>query len=215
MHAWSVARLTDLVRARGEAQVRTMWILETDDVRRAWLEAEGFTPAAEGLFAFAQPLTGRVPVAAPPDAFSVRACRGEAELEARACAQHGAFQSKLEWGRYLDRFRRFMRSAVYDPERDRVAVAPDGRVAAFTITWHDHAVGDGLFEPVGTHPDFQRRGLGRAVITDALARMQAAGLRRALVCSATDNPAAVGLYQSCGFQIVGRLLTYQKDIAEE
>jgi ribosomal protein S18 acetylase RimI-like enzyme len=31
-----------------------------------------------------------------------------------------------------------------------------------------------MFEPVGTHPDFQGQGLGKAVMTEGLRRMQAA-----------------------------------------
>jgi mycothiol synthase len=49
----------------------------------------------------------------------------------------------------------------YDPERAIVAVAPDGRIAASTMYWTDSRNGLGLFEPVGTHRDFRRRGRAR------------------------------------------------------
>ena len=39
----------------------------------------------------------------------------------------------------------------------------NGFAAACTI-WFDQVNGVGLFEPVATHPDFQGRGLGKAVM---------------------------------------------------
>ena len=53
-----------------------------------------------------------------------------------------------------------MRSPVYDRDLDIVAVSADDRIGAFCIVWMDAVNRVGLFEPVGTHPDFQRKGLG-------------------------------------------------------
>ena len=153
------------------------------------------------------PLTDPAVTAPLPVSFTIRAVAGEHELENRAAAQYGAFQSSWQWERYMDRFRRFMPSPGYTEARDRVAVAPDGRMAAFCIFWLDAVNKVGLFEPVGTHPDFQRLGLGRALITDSLRRMQAAGMTRANVLADAPNAAAIALYQSCGFRISNTMLT--------
>jgi len=69
-----------------------------------------------------------------------------------------------------------------------------------------------LFEPVGTHPDFQSLGLGRAVVTEGLRKLQNWGMKRAAVCVETDNLAAQGLYKAVGFQKQYQLLTYVKTI---
>lgn len=45
----------------------------------------------------------------------------------------------------------------YQPEREIVAEAPDGRIAAFAVYWVDERNRVGHFEPVGTHHDFRRR----------------------------------------------------------
>jgi ribosomal protein S18 acetylase RimI-like enzyme len=113
---------------------------------------------------------------------------------------------------YRRRYLRFMRSPVYVPEMDIVVEAPDGRIAEFCIAWLDPANRVGLFEPVGVHPAFQRRELGKAVVLEGLRRMQARGMRTAIVCSLWDNPAALRLYESAEFQIVDRLHTYEKRI---
>jgi ribosomal protein S18 acetylase RimI-like enzyme len=107
-----------------------------------------------------------------------------------------------------------MRSPVYAGERDIVAVTAEGRIAAAAVHWLDAVNGIGYFEPVGVHPDFQRRGLGRVVLFDSLRRMQAAGLTQASVCCEAADPRAVAFYQSCGFQIVNTLLMYCKEISD-
>lgn len=216
MHAWSEEQL----RARGCKTVRLMWIVASDAVRRTFLEACGYQLAGESehlhrMYVTRRALNSPLPNSLLPNGFTVRGCLGEAELEARATAQYGAFQSKWEWGKYTARWRRFMRSPVYVPERDVVAVAPDGRIAAFAIHWVDAVNGVGYFEPVGTHPDFQRLGLGRAVLAESMRRLQAAGLQFASVCCEAADPRAVTFYQACGFEIVDTLLTYQKHLGIE
>ena len=105
-----------------------------------------------------------------------------------------------------------MRSPVYDRQCDIVAAAPDGRIGSFCIVWMDHLNQVGHFEPVGTHPDFQKRGLGTAVMLEGLRRMQQRGMPSATVATFEDNSAAIHLYKSLGFRPAGRLGTYEKDV---
>ncbi len=57
----------------------------------------------------------------------------------------------------------------------------DGRGASACTIWFDTVNAVGLFEPVATHPDFQGKGLGKAVMAEGMRRMKAAGMRRAVV----------------------------------
>lgn len=219
MHAWAEARLAAMVRAQHGKDIRTGEIEEADTVRRGWLESRGFALADESehlhhTWVTRRALNAPISDSPLPPGFSVRGCRGEAELEARARAQHGAFQSQWEWGPYTARWRRFMQSPVYVGERDIVAAAPDGRIGAAAIHWLDSVNGVGYFEPVGTHPDFQRLGLGRAVLAESMRRMQAAGMTHASVCCDGDNPRALAFYQACGFEVVNTLLRYTKEISD-
>jgi mycothiol synthase len=68
----------------------------------------------------------------------------------------------------------------------------------------------GLFEPVGTHPEFQGRGLGKAVTAEGLRRMQAAGMRRASLGFNPNNGAARALYTSLGFRAAHSFVGYRK-----
>jgi ribosomal protein S18 acetylase RimI-like enzyme len=106
------------------------------------------------------------------------------------------------------RYLGFMRSVAYIPDHDLVAVAPDGRIAAFTIFWPDTELSLAQFEPVGTEPEFHRMGLGRAVILEALRRLADAGIEHARVMTNGDNHAAIALYEACGFERVDTLVNW-------
>ena len=73
-------------------------------------------------------------------------------------------------------------------------MAPDGEVAAFCIIWYDDVTRSAMYEPVGTVPEHQRRGLARAIPTEGLHRVKQMGAVMALVSG--FSPAANALYDS-------------------
>ena len=114
----------------------------------------------------------------------------------------------MEPDAHATRYLGFMRSVAYVPDHDLVAVAPDGRIAAFTVFWPDTELSLAQFEPVGTDPDFQRLGLGRAVLLDAFRRLEQSGIAHARVMTNGDNHAAIALYESVGFERVDTLVNW-------
>jgi len=100
-------------------------------------------------------------------------------------------------------------------EYEIVTVAPDGRFASFTNVWVDEVNHTIVFEPVGTHSDFRRRGIGRAMMAYVLKRMQAEhGIERAYVCHELDdkNPGAGAFYYSVGFRPKYEIHEYVKSL---
>lgn len=93
----------------------------------------------------------------------------------------------------------------YVRDLDIVAVAPDGKFAAFAMCWVDQINRVGQFEPVGTAPEFRKQGLAQAVLTEGLRRMQAHGAERVIVIAEAAEEAACALYTSMGFQEQWRL----------
>lgn len=138
------------------------------------------------------------PLDAPqlPAGFTIRSATLK-DYEQLALARNSAFNDDWTPDMYRDAV---MRKPGYQPERELVVVAPGGQIAAFTIIWLDTLNKVGLFEPVGTHRDFQRMGLARALMLYALKVMRQAGMERALVEHNADNLAAHRLYASLGFQ---------------
>ncbi len=91
-----------------------------------------------------------------------------------------------------------------------MAVAPNGDFAAYCTIWFEPENRVALYEPVGCHPDYQRRGLGRAVLYEGMRRLRELGAMRAHVGSWLDNSAGAMLYRAAGFQLIDRFYEWHK-----
>lgn len=94
------------------------------------------------------------------------------------------------------------RTPAYRGDLHVLIEAPDGTMAASTIMWLDEVNRTVEFEPVGTHPDYRRRGLGRAMLLHGMRLARDAGATHATVAclGAPGHRAARGLYDSVGFR---------------
>lgn len=88
-------------------------------------------------------------------------------------------------------------------------LAESGREAAGTVLWFSTVVpgldGGLELENLFVDPEFQRRGVARALTADAVESARAAGYRRLSVIA---NPHALGFYSAVGF-VAGDLVTTQ------
>ena len=194
---WARARVADDAPSAGDAPPALgVWAAD------GWPEQDilaglGFAPSSSGLTQFFQSLDRELPEPSVPDGYIVRSVAGPAEIPARVEVHRAAFApSKLT----VEMYELLVRLAPYRYDLDAVAEAPDGTFAAFTMAWLDAEASLGYFEPVGTHPDHQRRGLGKAVNTYALRRLRDEGAREAMVYSALGNVGSDALYRSVGFR---------------
>ena len=211
MYIWAEQQTMRIARQSGKPTIYVLWMLHDDNVLGDYFRQRGYS-LKRGMVHLVTTLDETIPPPHLTGGFEVRSCRGLPEVAARAKAQYGAFKSSASYERYLERFINFMHSPVYDPELDIVAGSTNGAIGAFSIVWIDPVNQVGLFEPVGTYPEFQRKGLGRAVMQEGLRRLQERGMRSAIVSTYEDNPAAIKLYESVGFRIINRLGTYEKDV---
>lgn len=148
-----------------------------------------------------------------PDGYAIRAVRPEhpGDLERRAAVHRAAFGSTRITA---ERHEKMTGTWPYQPGFDLVVEAPDGDFAAYCQGWYDETNQVGEYEPVGTHPGHQRRGLARAVCIAQLHAFAAAGGRGAVVnCRGDDGyPAPKKLYESLGFSTVARTVRYRRRI---
>lgn len=91
-------------------------------------------------------------------------------------------------------YRHIQSAPLYRRDLDIVAVAADGSVASFCTAWFDDVSLTAYLEPVATVAAHRRRGLGRAVILEALHRLRQMGCRVAFVGG--YSPEAIALYRS-------------------
>ncbi|MFF5284291.1 GNAT family N-acetyltransferase [Streptomyces sp. 62] len=190
--------------AQDEAYVLTD-LFETDTTRARLLNELGFTRFRVWDDVNTRDLTDLPPVAVP-DGFTVRPAALD-DAEALAEARNASFGSDWTGAAYRDGM---MTRPGYDPAREIVAEAPDGRIGAYTVFWTDRLNGLGHFEPVGTHEAFRRLGLARAVMTESMRRMAELGLRRVTVNHDAENLPAAKLYGSLGFAVECRTLGYRR-----
>lgn len=192
----------DLVEARredGRSRLQ-IWAHEDDAVRRKILINRGYKKGEEPEFQRRRAVSGSIEQPAVPPGFTVRALTSKDELPARSMASWKAFhpeapESEYEgWEWYLN----IQRAPLYRRELDIVAEGPNGEIASFCTVWFDAVTRTGAFEPVGTAPEHQKRGLGKAVMTEGLIRLNRLGAAMATVSSYT--PPAHALYASVGFQ---------------
>jgi mycothiol synthase len=181
-------------------------VAECDKNRIACLKALGYQIAKRESEMRRRSLLEPIASVVLPEGFSIRSSASEHEATLLAEVHSSAFDSSWTAEKYLE----VMRSPSFIKEHELVIVAPDGRFAAFLIYWLDPVSKSGLFEPVGCHKEFRRRGLTKALMIEGMRRMVAAGMETALVGNKIDNEAASRLYESLGLQKFSESLEYTK-----
>lgn len=88
-----------------------------------------------------------------------------------------------------------------------VAAGADGMVAGWGSLSRFHPRAGYRFtveDTVYVRPERQRRGVGRALLLELLARARAGGFRAVLAKISGDNTASIELHRACGFFEAGR-----------
>lgn len=185
--------------------------LRSDRRRIALLENRGYERTDRFSVFYAQSLDGLIAARPPGPGLRLRHATDD-DLEERVDVHRDAWSVWGPSAATVETYSRLRAAPVYDAELDVVLEDVEGRFLSYCIGWLDRANGAGHFEPVGCRPAFTRRGYARAVIFEALRRMQARGMRRALVNTESVNEPARQLYLSCGFMEIDRADFYVKRI---
>ena len=169
-------------------------VLDRDPAHAAFVEARGYV-RDKHLLTMTRHDLAQLSEAELPAGFRFYQATAE-DGEQLADVHNHSFTNKWNAESYAEVFR--------SPhlEYELAVVAPDRRFAAFTNLWIDEVNRSLLFEPVGTHSDFRRRGIAKALMIHALRRMQTEhDIKCAYVCHEppAENPASTALYASVGF----------------
>jgi mycothiol synthase len=177
-------------------RVLSVWADAEDPLRLDLLKRRGYTRGKWAESQWRRDLDATVPEVPLPPGYTVRALGDVDELPSRSWASWKAFHPEAPdedyegWEWYLN----IQRCPLYRRDLDLVAVDPEGEIAAFTTVWYDDVTRSAYFEPVGTMPAHQRRGLARAILSEGLRRLQRLSARRAFVSGYEPGPNA--LYSS-------------------
>ena len=187
-------------------------LLESDAAFAAALERHGYAPLESDSWMEHRVRSLADPVEPPslPDGYRLRNVAGEADLEHRVEVHRAAFHPSKAT---VPAYRHLRTLPPYREQLDLVVEAPDGSFASYALAWLDEENGVGELEPVGTHPEHQRLGLGKAVCVEACGRLRDAGADTAIVYSLHGYHAG-RLYDSAGFEVIDRHVEYRRGTPE-
>lgn len=175
---------------RAELQIE---VYAGDARRAALLAARGYQDVGEAGNMREYDPSAPLPDFPLPAGFRFASLAGNSDRAAHVEAVRSAF-----WGNAaitLDWFASKRQSPGYNLDWDLAVIAPDGRHAAFALAWPEPAVSMAEIDPVGAQPDFQRMGLGKAVLAELFRRLAAAGIRRAYIGAAGEPYHSNRLYE--------------------
>lgn len=198
MVSWAV----ECIRRRGEASLDACC-----DVAWTWrrdlLLRQGFVAQAMRSLHYARPLTLPLAESPLPAGFLLRPVQGEDEVAALVELHRAAFGTDHMT---VEERLAIMRAPGYLPTLDLVMVAPSGQLCAFCIGGWDVEQQQAYTDPIGVHPDFQGRGLGRAILTAALRHLTMAAEHPQQVVvklgTSSENLAMQRLAEATGFSKV-------------
>lgn len=198
-----------IFRPNGARQVQ-IWANASDSFRKGLLAQRGYIRGDWPEIQQQRSLESDLPPVTLPAGYSIRALGDQDELPARSWLSWRAFHAKESDDQYKgwEWYRNLQNAPLYRRDLDLVVQSPSGELAAFCTAWFDDVTRSGVFEMVGTSPEHQRRGLAKAVMSEALQRLRQLGADMALLSS--YSPTAHGLFNNLGFNEVDRLEAWVK-----
>jgi mycothiol synthase len=176
-----------------------VWVNDGDTMREELLAARGFARKAEWqCFNRYRDLALPIPDVQAPEGYTIRPMTLE-EIPSRSWASWRAFHPDEPDEDYQGHewYWSLTKAPMYRRDLDLVAIAENGSVAAFVTVWYDDVTRSGYFEPVGTMPEHQRKGLCTALLYEGMRRLKERGAVQASVGGGgLSNPKADGVYAS-------------------
>jgi GNAT superfamily N-acetyltransferase len=188
---WAEARY----RVLGSDQPLMIEAMESNIDRCNLMQTRGYTLFPDYFIHRHKPLDPSViePVNLPPG-YSIKPI--ETEEDDRLCRLAGLEVFKRGGTAEQDEF--LKQAPSYVPDLHLLVWSDQHEVAAFCSLWIDPANHYAEFEPVGTVPRFQKRGLGLALLAYAHNRLREKGCPLATVQSWSASEGANKLYQAAG-----------------
>jgi mycothiol synthase len=187
-----------------------IWTHELDEILRQALIQRGYAKQEITECQRWQTLEHAIPIPSLPEGYKIDVVHADVDLSARSWASWRAFhpndpdENYKGWEWYFN----VQRAPLYRRDLDLVVISPSGEISSFTTIWWDEATKTGAFEPVGTIPEHQRKGLAKALMAEGLKRLKQLGAVMAYV-SSYDKSASL-TYESVGFVNYDRSELWQK-----
>ncbi len=172
-----------------------IYVYDEDKPLQALLQQRGYEKNAKSFDYDSEFVVEALPEPRLPAGYVLQSMAQENNIELRREIFGRAFNhpDPAEWPSAFS-YQELQRAPDYHKDQDLYVVGPDGRYVSCCIVWYDELNRLGILEPVGTHPDFRRMGLGKAVVLAGIRR--AAALGAAKVCVGSGQR----FYEAIGFE---------------
>lgn len=185
-------------------------------VENAWqislLDKFGFERENFRTLGYMRSLDLPLSACALPQGYTLRCVAGTQEVEALVALHRVAFGTE-----YFNVAQRLsiMNVPEYEQALDLVAIAPNGELAAFCICGIEDepdAGKVGYTDPIGTHPQHQRKGLGKALVAAGLQMLKDRGVPVVELGTNSNNIPMQQLATTSGFKLVSEKLWFAKKV---
>ncbi|RJP46965.1 MAG: GNAT family N-acetyltransferase [Anaerolineaceae bacterium] len=205
---WGITCVRQRNAERGEQNTLDASCRADDLIELAFLERCGFVREPIRSLEYSHPLTDPIEDFPLPAGFFIRCVTGEDDAEALVSLHRAAFGTE---NMTVEERLAIMHAPNYTPSLDLVAVAPNGELSAFCICGLEED-GAGYTDPIGTHPNYQRLGLGKAIVSAGLRALKEHGATVAKTGASSVNVPMQRLAEQLGFVCVAEKLWFSRKV---
>lgn len=188
----------------------------TDDLERmAFFQRHGFVMQENYSVHMMRSLDEPIPGVQLPQGFHIRHIAGKQEVEALVALHRAAFGTE---NMTVEERLAMMHTPDYEAQLDLLAIAPDGLLVAYCMCFISQEENErsgrkvGYTDPVATHPDFQGRGLARALLVAGMQRLKERGIQTALLGTSSDNIPMQRAAMAVGFRVQSTTAWFARDV---
>jgi ribosomal protein S18 acetylase RimI-like enzyme len=208
---WMEDRVRELNKVKGKELKMSLVVDDNDEGRIALLSELGFQKGEMDGDKQIRPLDAPVPDYSLPRGYTIRHAVVEEDYMEYREVQKSVFRHIKDMSK--EQLLLYSRASFYKEDLDIVAVDSKGNFAAFCNVRMDPISKIAELEPVGTHPDHRKLGLGKAVICEGLKRLEKYEPSAMVIIGAAPSEGARRLYESVGFVNEGTRHYWVKTLA--
>lgn len=207
---WALTRIEEHSHQKQEPTTATTPCTETDTLKRSLLTQAGFSPKTPMQYSMRLPLEQNVEDVYLPESYQLRLLDPISDFHTYqdfALATFGYQVDAARWGSMISSWNVNLVIHTETCGKEILVAACRG-----IIRDEENELGarNGLIADLGTRPEYQRQGLGRAVLQGCLGQLWQRGVTE--IRLDTDNPGAKALYEASGFTIAHQWRIYARDL---
>lgn len=215
MLAWVEQQRLQIKPADSITWVNQINIFDCDHQRQNIAQRRGYERTEQFSYYGKRDLSASIPPTTLPKGHLIRSISDLKDIEQRAALHEiAAGGSRITPAQYQIMM---AQALTYRQDLDLVVTAPDGQIVAFCTAWFDTRNEVGVFEPLGCHPNYRRRGLAKNLLYEGMVRLKQLGATTVFVShggltSEEETDPALELNASVGFHMIGRNYQWQKQL---